>query len=122
MARILIVDDDQGFIDSTTKILEGAGFEVITATSPDEGSSQAESGKPDLIMLDVSLKSPEDGLVMGKNLGTKGITTPIIILENVTKAAAFSTDTTGMAIEAYAEKPLDADKIVNKIKAIISRD
>ncbi|MBN2533796.1 MAG: response regulator [Spirochaetales bacterium] len=121
MAKILIIDDDQGFIDSTSQMLQKAGFTVSGAGTPDEGLSKAQSEKPDLILLDVTLKSPEDGILMGKDLFNKGIKIPIILLENVAKAATFSHDTSDMSIEAYAEKPLDADKIVNKINAIINR-
>jgi DNA-binding response OmpR family regulator len=119
MAKILIVDDDQGFIDSTSQLLHNAGFDVSGAVTPEDGLSKAQSEKPDLILLDVTLKSPEDGILIGKDLFKKGVKTPIILLENVAKAATF--DTSDMAIEAYAEKPLDADKIVNKINAIINR-
>ena len=121
MAKILIVDDDQGFIDSTSEVLKNAGFDVTGATTPGDGLSKAESEKPDLILLDVTLKAPEDGILMGKELYGKGLKIPVIILENVAKAAAFSNDTSEMAVEAYAEKPLNPEKIVGKIKAIISR-
>jgi len=121
MAKVLIVDDDQGFIDSTTQMLKEAGFEVSGAVSTDDGLKKAESEKPDLILLDVTLKSSEDGILLGKQLFEKGIKIPLILLENVAKAAAFSNGTDDMAIEAYAEKPLDKDKIINKIQAIISR-
>jgi hypothetical protein len=39
----------------------------------------------------------------------------------VAAAAAFGTDISDLSIEAYAEKPLDGDKIVKKISAIIGR-
>ena len=121
MAKILIVDDDQTFIDSTTDMLQQAGFEAISATTPQEGTGKAESEKPDLILLDVTLQSPEDGLIMGKEIHGKGIDIPIIILENVAKATAFSTDISTITVEAYAAKPLDPGKIIDKIKAIINR-
>ncbi|MBN2440034.1 MAG: response regulator [Spirochaetales bacterium] len=121
MAKILIVDDDQGFIDATTQILQNAGFEVLGATTPEDGLSKAQSEKPALILLDVTLKSPEDGILMGKELYGKGLKIPVIILENVAKAATHTNDTSDLAVEAYAEKPLDPEKIVNKISAIINR-
>ncbi|MBN1696056.1 MAG: response regulator [Spirochaetales bacterium] len=121
MAKVLIVDDDQGFIDTTGAFLKKAGFEVIGAQTKEDGLAAASSEKPDIILLDVTLKAPEDGILLGKELFSKGNTTPIILLENVAVAATFSNDTSGMAIEAYAAKPLDADKIVNKINAILNR-
>jgi DNA-binding NtrC family response regulator len=121
MAKILIVDDDKSFIDSTIQILQKAGFEAIGANTPEEGLAKAQSEKPQVILLDVTLKSPEDGLQVGKQLIAKGINIPLIILENVANAAAFSTDCSDLSIEAYAEKPLDPDKIAKKISAIIGR-
>lgn len=121
MSKILIADDDTNFLNATSEILNNAGFTAIQAKNPAEFMQKAASDKPDLILLDTSMEKSEDGLLAGKELFTKGIKIPIIILENVAKAAAFSIDTSEIAIEAYAEKPLDKDKILTKINAILNR-
>jgi two-component system alkaline phosphatase synthesis response regulator PhoP len=121
MSKILIVDDDKAFTDSTAAILQKAGFEVICANTPEDGLAKATNDKPNLVLLDVTLKSTEDGLALGKQLVAKGINVPIIVLENVTIAASFGTDISDLAIEAYAEKPLDSEKILKKIGAIMGR-
>jgi DNA-binding response OmpR family regulator len=121
MSKILIVDDDKAFTDSTAALLQKSGFEVVAANTVEDGLAKAVDAKPTLILLDVTLKSKEDGLLLGKQIVGKGIAVPIIILENVVNAASFATDTSDLSIEAYAEKPLDADKIVKKINAITGR-
>jgi twitching motility two-component system response regulator PilH len=121
MSKILIVDDDKSFIDSTAQLLQKAGFGVISANTPEDGFKMATNEKPNLILLDVTLKNAEDGLAMGKQLIGSGINIPIIILENVAVAATFGTDISDLSIEAYAEKPLDAERIVKKINAITGR-
>jgi two-component system, OmpR family, response regulator MprA len=117
----LIVDDDKAFTDSTSQLLQKAGFETIAANTPEDGLAKASAEKPNLILLDVTIKNAEDGLALGKQLVAKGINVPIIILENVANAATFGTDISDLSIEAYAEKPLDNDKIVKKISAIMGR-
>lgn len=121
MSKILIVDDDTKFLSSTAEMLQKAGFETAQAANTAECLAKAESEKPDLILLDVSLEKGEDGLLAGKDLFHKGMKIPVIILENVAKVATMSVDTTEIAVEAYAEKPLDFHKLIKKINIITSR-
>lgn len=64
MAKILIVDDDPDFTDTTRIVLEKAGHNVINATSGDAGFKRAKEEKPDLIVLDVIMDSVLDGVSM----------------------------------------------------------
>jgi DNA-binding response OmpR family regulator len=121
MSKILILDDDKAFIDSSSAALKGAGFTVVSASDTASGKKMIESEKPDLIILDVTLSQPEDGLVLGRDIFKQGIKTPLIILENVTKVATMSVDTADLAVEAYAEKPVDMEKMITKAKAILNR-
>ncbi|MFP4362874.1 MAG: response regulator transcription factor [Spirochaetia bacterium] len=122
MAKILILDDDQGFVDSTTELLKGEGYDVISAGSPSEGKSKVESENPDLIILDVSLEKEEDGLVFAHELADSGDETPIILLTSVTKMATYSYDKAAdIQVEAYQDKPIDEGKFKEKVKAIASR-
>ena len=52
--RILLVDDDEGFLLAAGHLLEAAGYEVIRAPSAAEARTKLESSLPDLILLDVS--------------------------------------------------------------------
>ena len=68
MARkILMVDDDKGFLLAAGRLLEAAGYEVTRA----EGAAQAReclaSERPDLILLDV-LMPGEDGFTFADAL------------------------------------------------------
>lgn len=121
MPKILIVDDDNDFLASTADILKNAGFEPLQAANIAECHTKAANDNPDLILLDVSLENTEDGLLAAKDLYHKGIKIPIIILENVAKVATLSVDTAEIAVEAYAEKPLDTDKLITKINVILNR-
>jgi len=52
-AKILLVDDDEDFVEATKAILETRPYEVIVASNGDEGLRKAREEKPDLILLDV---------------------------------------------------------------------
>ncbi len=56
-ARILLVDDEDMILETTTPILEHHGFEVVTAKSGEEALEifQREPGKFDLVMLDLGM-------------------------------------------------------------------
>ncbi|WP_341528394.1 response regulator [Nostoc sp. UHCC 0302] len=80
--RILVVDNEQ-YIQEVTKIcLETvAGWEVLTASSGQEGINKAEAWQPDAILLDVMMPDM-DGIAAFEQLQTNSITKtiPVILL------------------------------------------
>lgn len=57
MSRILIVDDDPDFVETTRIVLEQKGHETLSAASGDECLEVTRAQKPDLIILDVIMSS-----------------------------------------------------------------
>jgi len=53
--RILIVDDDPNLLRSHSRLLRKTGYEVIEATTGEDGLRLAQEHKPDLILLDAAL-------------------------------------------------------------------
>jgi len=66
-AKILLVDDDADFVESTKTILESKPYEVIVASNGDEGLQKARAEKPDLILLDV-IMPVKDGFTAAEQL------------------------------------------------------
>jgi DNA-binding NtrC family response regulator len=61
MARILVVDDEQGVCDMLEKFLKIKGYEVSTALSGEEALTLVKEKKPHVVLLDIRM--PEmDGL------------------------------------------------------------
>lgn len=52
-ARILVVDDDRSLVQVIERLLEKAGFEVLTAFNGLKGLQKARGEKPDLIIMDI---------------------------------------------------------------------
>lgn len=65
--RILVVDDDEGYLLAVRRLLESEGYGVSTARSPAEARDQLASEVPDLILLDV-LMPAEDGFTFAQTL------------------------------------------------------
>ncbi len=61
-AKILVVDDDPDFVEVTRIVLEKADYRVISASSGDEALDQVRTEKPDLMLLDVMMRTVTDGL------------------------------------------------------------
>ena len=66
-AKILLVDDDIDFVESTKIVLESKPYEVIVAYDGDEGLRKAREEKPDLILLDIIMPI-KDGFMAAEQL------------------------------------------------------
>ena len=66
-AKILLVDDDIDFVESTRIVLESNSYEVIVALEGDEGLRKAREEKPDLILLDI-IMPVKDGFTAAEQL------------------------------------------------------
>jgi two-component system, response regulator PdtaR len=62
-ARILIVEDEWLVSTEMEAVLEQEGFETVgVATSAEEAVLMVEQHKPDLVLMDIRLKGPRDGV------------------------------------------------------------
>ena len=80
--KILIVDDDQDFVNALTVVLQNEQYSVITAADRNEGMDRIMTDRPDLIILDVMMATWRDGFEMSRELKKDEACSsiPIIIL------------------------------------------
>jgi len=90
MPKILVVDDDCDIFEALSMILEGQGYQVITAQDGIEGLACLKAEKPDLMILDL-LMPKMDGFAVLKELREprwsefRGM--PILVLTSVREEA-----------------------------------
>jgi CheY-like chemotaxis protein len=60
-AKILIVEDDPDMADTVRVILESKRYQVLSASSKDDGLDKARAERPDLILLDVMMPEGTEG-------------------------------------------------------------
>jgi DNA-binding response OmpR family regulator len=123
MARILIVDDDHDMVDTSRIVLEREGYEVSCAHNSTEGMQAVENLKPDLLILDVMMDQPDDGIAMAQDLRRNGFTGPILMLTSLNKVAGFKYEKDGnlIPVDDFQEKPMDPAALVAKVADLLNR-
>jgi len=118
--KILLVDDDKDFVESTKTILESKQYEVIVAYGGDEGIQKAKEEKPDLILLDVIMPL-RDGFSAAEQLkkDPELRKIPIIMLTSFSSRRQESSVSVsgGLTLEAedYVEKPVSPDELLEVV-------
>ena len=115
MAKVLIVDDSEVQLYSLSRIVEGAGHEVITADSGEASVELADRHRPDLILMDVvmpGMNGYQATRKISRSPETAGI--PVIF---VTTKDQESDRIWGMrqGAAAYLTKPVDKKELVSAI-------
>ena len=111
--RVLLVDDEEDFVDALSQRLEMRDFAVATACNGDEALRLIDEYEYDVIVLDVRMPG-EDGIQMLKLLKElKPLTEVIMLTGHATVQIAIE----GMKFGAYdfLMKPADTDLLVGKI-------
>ena len=120
--KILIVDDEPDITKWLTVLFEENGCNVITAGDGNGGFIKAEAELPDLITLDISMPE-ESGVKMYRKLKESKLTAniPVVILTGVAPEFEkfISTRKHVPAPEAYFEKPVNKEELLNKIKDLV---
>lgn len=126
--KIVVVDDDQDIRDSLKVILEGKQYNVITASNKNEGMEKIKSEKPDLIMLDVMMSSPFDGLDMSRELkkDPQLENTPILMLTGIREQTGINLKTTAgdpdwCPVDGFLCKPFETDTLLAEVEKLLSR-
>jgi len=121
--KILIVDDDPDIIDAGRLVLEREGYEVEGAPNRADGMKKLEEIKPDLLILDVMMEEPDDGLRMAREIRKGGNTVPIIMLTSVNAAMGLNIDKDGeiVPVDEFQPKPVEPQTLVAKVKKLLEQ-
>lgn len=74
--RILVVDDDPGFLEVMQAKLESQGFQTITAINGDDAVAKAKREKPAIILMDIEMPG-KDGMTAAAELAADPLTKDI---------------------------------------------
>jgi DNA-binding response OmpR family regulator len=118
VATILVVDDETNIVRLVRDYLEHGGFTVLVATDGQSALRSARTGRPDLVILDLSLPGL-DGLDVARSLRRDG-DVPIIMLTARTEE---SDKLVGLELGAddYLTKPFSPKELVARVRAVLRR-
>ena len=117
--RLLIVEDEPIIALELQETLKRRGYDVPEiAGSADTVFEAFRSAKPDLVLMDINLRSYTDGIDAAKRLSLFG-STPIVFITanedaNVEKRAR------GTSNSYYIKKPFDEERLVELIEQILA--
>jgi CheY-like chemotaxis protein len=109
-SRILLVDDDQDFLEQQALRLRAAGYAVTSAEGAGPARERLDQAKPDLAIIDLMMEEMDGGIVLAHELKKRRPDLPIIMVTGVTRE-------TGMVFDASAEESrrwLNVEKILAK--------
>jgi two-component system response regulator RegX3 len=117
-STVLLVEDEEAFIDALTVGLRREGFEVETARDGAEALDRFDDVKPDLVLLDVMLPTVS-GIDVCRELRRR---TDVPIIMVTAKAAEIDT-VVGLEVGAddYVTKPYRLRELVARMRAVLRR-
>jgi two-component system response regulator MprA len=120
MPSILVVDDDPNLLRMLRRGLTLAGYSVRAAEDGDAAMRMLVEEEPDLLVLDVMLPEPLDGLELARRLREGGSDVPIIML---TARDKVSDKVAGFASGAddYLPKPFAFEELLARVGALLRR-
>ena len=120
-AKILLVDDDIDFVESTKTVLESNSYEVIVALEGNEGLRKAHEEEPDLILLDI-IMPVKDGFTAAEQLKKdpqlRKIPTLMLTSFSARRGETAIPVSRGFAldVEDYIEKPVTPNELLARIE------
>jgi CheY-like chemotaxis protein len=117
MAKLLLVEDNEMNRDMLSRRLERKGYHVIMAVDGGQGVAMAQSERPDLILMDMSLPVL-DGWAATKQLKAAPETSRIPIIALTAHAMAGDEQKARESgCDDYDTKPIDLPRLLLKIEA-----
>ncbi len=125
-ARVLIVDDDPDFVESTKTVLESKLYDVVVARNGEEGVRLARELHPDLILLDV-IMPVKDGFTAAEQIkkDEQLRKIPLLMLTSFSQRHGETNIAVsrGYELEAedYIEKPITPDQLLATVSKYLKR-
>jgi chemosensory pili system protein ChpA (sensor histidine kinase/response regulator) len=124
MAKVLVVDDDPDFVKVTAKILEKAGYEVVSASNGAKALQTMRSNPPDVVLLDIMMAYILDGLDVSREMAEDPVLKdiPVIMVTSLTGvkgSGLFPTDEY-VPVDEWLSKPVDAEVLLRRVGEAVS--
>lgn len=118
-ASVLLVEDDPGLSRTLQDRLKAEGYSVVAVEDGDRAIVLGLEGAADVIVLDVMLPG-KDGLTVLRELRSRGIQTPILMLtardQTEEKVVALK-----LGADDYLTKPFRAIELLARLEAVLRR-
>lgn len=114
--KVLVIDDEPGFVEAVKMRLEAGGYEVIAAYDGKEGVEKARREMPNLILLDLVMPRVNGFAALSdlkRDIGTSHI--PVIVLTAKTDTE-YIMDAGKLGASDYIVKPASMQHLMGLIR------
>ena len=132
--KILIIDDDRDLVEFMQIGLEANGYVVYHAGNGNDGLRQVKEIHPNLIILDVMMDTDTEGFQVSYKLRSQDPESeyqdcadiPILMLTGISQKMnmKFSPedDQNYLPVDAFMEKPVRLETLLEKVKSLIKKE
>lgn len=123
LRKILVVDDEQEFLDVLSKKLAEENFEVVTATTAQEAIEKTRTVAPKLILMDIVLPDMEGSeavRLLAEDPATEQI--PVIFLSGIIskeEGTPVPEIKVGGRLYTAVSKPFTIDDLLREIRKVL---
>jgi CheY-like chemotaxis protein len=122
-----LVDDDPDFLEMHKAVLQNHGYDVLTATSGQEGLERVRTEIPDLIILDLMMEKHDAGFSFSKTVKTDPLfrKIPILMVTSVAEATGFrfslEEDGYWMKTDDFLDKPVRPEVLLERVDKLLRK-
>jgi two-component system cell cycle response regulator DivK len=121
MTKILLVEDNEVNRDMLSRRLVRKGYEVVMAVDGEQAVAMAQTEKPDLILMDMSLPVV-DGWEATRRVKAAEASSRIPIIALTAHAMSGDRERAlGAGCDDYDTKPIEMPRLLQKIDALLGR-
>ena len=117
--KILVVDDDPAFVRLVEQVLAQKGYEVLNASSGEEGLRLLFVHRPDMVLLDVVMPRMDGWQTCSRIRDISDI--PIIMLTGKQKSEEDIVRGLDYGADEYLIKPVGGKELVGRVRAVMRR-
>ncbi len=126
---IVIIDDDVDFLDINRRILEAAGYRVVTFSEARPALASMAADKPALIISDLMMANLDSGFSLCKQIkdDPRLADVPIILATAASSQLGLDfrprtpADLAAMRVDAYFDKPIPPNVLLAKVAELLGR-
>ena len=124
--RILIIDDYPDITEAMSVVLENKGYVVDSAADGSAGMERLTANRPDLIILDVMMRTSQEGFEFSRQLKNNAAykAIPILMLTAVKEKTGLDFKSTAgdeswLPVEEFLDKPVKPNVLLEKVASLI---
>jgi two-component system, cell cycle response regulator DivK len=121
MTKVLLVEDNEMNRDMLSRRLTRRGFQVVCAVDGQQGVDLARSENPDVILMDMSLPVM-DGWEATRRIKSDCATHNVPVIALTSHAMCGDREKAiGAGCDDYDTKPVDLDRLLEKIEHLVQK-